>query len=171
MFHLVQKALLLAAALGATAAVAAPRTVDFVPQSISYQSGLDDDVSGSRSQHVTLKIKNVGNTASRYPGSIMRLLVNGAVVNGNVYGSNGGGGYNLNAPIAPGQIGLVLFYFPLNTLRHCRNVVVEVDADRTYQYGGNVFANDRKTLLGVDPTNIRACIPGGVIRASAEIEE
>ncbi len=163
MFHFAQKALLLAATLCATAAAAAPRaTVDFVPQSISYQSGLDDDVSGSRSQHVTLKIKNVGNTASRYPGSIMRLLVNGAVVNGNVYGSNGVGGYNLHAPIRPGQVGLVLFYFPLNTLRHCRNVVVEVDADRTYQYGGNVFANDRKTLLGSDPTNIRACIPGGI---------
>jgi hypothetical protein len=140
-------------------AAAAQRTVDFIPQTLRFQAGLDDDVSGARSQHVTLMIKNAGNTASRYPGSVMRVLVNGAPVNANVYGSNGVGGYNLHAPIAPGAQGLVSFSLRLGTLSHCRYVNIQIDADRTYQSGGNVFANDTASMLGVDPTSIRACIP------------
>ena len=154
-----------------SASAAVPKMVDFVASSLQFQKGLDDDVSGSMSQHFTLRIKNIGNTPSRYPGSIMRILLNGAVINGNVYGSNGSGGYNLNAPIAPGQEGLVLFSLPLNTIRGCAKVTVQIDADRTYQYGGDVFANDTKLMVAVDRNSIRACVPdvvhplpGGVLK-------
>lgn len=149
---------------------AAQPIVDFVSQSLKFQRGLDDDVSGSMSQHVTLTIKNVGNTPSRYPGSILRILLNGAVINANVYGSNGHGGYNLNAAIAAGQTGIVLFYLPLNTLAHCQRVVLQIDADRTYQYGGNVFVNDTSTLTAVDPTSIRFCVPP-VVRHPISVDD
>lgn len=140
--------------------MAAPqKMVDFVPTSLKFQKSLVDDVSGSYAQLVSLRIKNNGNTPSRYPGSIMRVLLNGAVFNANVYGSNGSGGFNLNAPIAPGQEGVAMFYLQLNTLRHCSRVNIQIDADRTYQYGGNVFTNDTKLLTAIDPTSIRFCGP------------
>ena len=157
-------------ASGMSGLAAAQPMVDFIPQSISFQKGLDDDVSGAMSQHFTLIIKNVGNTPSRYPGSIMRVLLNGAVLNGDVYGSNGVGGYNLDAPIAPGQMGLVTFALPLNTLRGCQNVAIQIDADRTYQYGGNVFTNDTKILLAVDRGSMRVCIPP-IVRGRTSVRE
>ncbi len=146
-------------AVGASGLAAAQPMVDFVPQSLKFQKGLDDDVSGATSLHFSLILKNVGNVPSRYPGSIMRVLLNGVVLNANVYGSNGVGGYNLNAPIAAGQSGLAMFSMPLGSVRSCQNVSVQIDADRTYQYGGNVFYNDTKTLVAVDPTSIRLCVP------------
>jgi hypothetical protein len=150
--------------IGFSVAAHAANKVDFTAQSLRFGVGLDDDVSGAQSQHVTLTIKNVGNTPSRYPGSIMRVLLNGAVINANVYGPNGVGGYNLNAPIPAGQTGLALFSLPLGTLRHCQAVAIDVDADRTYQYGGDVFGNDHATLKAIDAAAIRICLPDVIHR-------
>ncbi len=146
--------------LATTAAVSsfAQNYVDFVSQSLSFSKQLDSDISGGYSLHFALMIKNIGNTQSRYPGSIMRVLVNGVVLNGDVYGQ-AGGGYQLDKPIQPGGVGMVTFAMPLGAVSHCQRVTVQIDADRTYQYGGNVFYNDTSNVMAIQAGALKACFP------------
>lgn len=164
MFSLSKTALILSLAAFSGAAFAANK-VDLVAESISFAKGLDDDVSGNQSLHVALIIKNVGNYRWQNPDLVMRVLVDGAVFTGNIYGPNGSGGYNLGAQILPGQQGLVMFSAPLGSLANCQRRSIQIDADRTNQYGGDVFSNDTKTMQLKDRGAFRICpLPRSPVR-------
>jgi hypothetical protein len=154
-------AAVLGLAFGLAHAAAAESRVDLVPVSLSYAKGLDDDVSLSYSQHVALVIKNLGNVAWHNPALTMRVLIDGAAYSASIYGPVSTY-WQLGAPIAPGQQGLVQFSLPLGTLKHCQRRSIRIDALQTNQAGSGVFANDTLAMFTVDRSSIRACV-GGVI--------
>ena len=153
-------AVAIAATTSASVAVAVP-SVDFVPTSIIWNVGLDDDVSGAQSQHIQLKIKNQGNVAWHNNTSLdMGVRFAGQQLTGYMYGWEANGNYwHLGAPIAPGAEGLVMLRLPLGTLRHCQNVALTIDTARRQQTGAaTIFTNDSKSLFAFKIGSNRPCV-------------
>ena len=141
--------------LAASGAFAEP-TVDLVPTRIMFRVGLDDDVSGSTSQHVYAYFRNQGNV--RTAPNRMAVRLNSLLLRAPVYGPDADGG-GLGGTIDPGEEGKAFLRLPLGTLRHCQSVPVHIDVDRRLQIGlYNVFANDQKTLRALEFGNRRLCV-------------
>jgi hypothetical protein len=140
----------------------AATTIDLVAAGgVKFAKGLDDDVSGAQSQHVSVPIRNIGNAAWHNRNFVMRISFAGLAVNADIYGPTGGGSYVLGSAIAPGQTGMLFFSLPLGTLSHCQRVALRLDTSRNEQIGApSVFANDSSVQVAVDTTSIRTCIGG-----------
>lgn len=137
-----------------TAALAEP-TIDLVPQSLTFAKRLDDDVSMSYSQHVSIKLKNQGNVTWHNRNYRMSVSLDGRTYQALIYGNPNG---LLGGAIAPGQLGSAFFRLPLGTLRHCQSVGVRIDLARNQQVGyDSVFANDAKRFAAIDLQAITVC--------------
>lgn len=150
---------LAALALSMPAIALADPYIDLVPQSLKYQIGLDDDVSGRSSQHAWIAVRNDGNVNFRNR-NVITVSVSGRTFSGYVYGPESAGSV-LGGPIAPGQSGKLFVSLPLGTLSHCARVRVHIDVRRTHQtstHMTNVFANDVRTLQAVDMNNRSLCL-------------
>jgi hypothetical protein len=155
--------LVLAAGLASQARADFPTPVpplikDLIPVSLSFRRVLADDVGGAKVLRITLTVKNIGKRSVH--GSRGGVMI-GAIWNTSVglYGPAGGGGYNLGAPIAPGQTGMFLLEAPLSSLRRCQKTKVQIDTTRVLQSGPEsvIYLNDSKVMIPNDTDSPVPC--------------
>ncbi|MBL6991013.1 MAG: hypothetical protein ISR65_14605 [Bacteriovoracaceae bacterium] len=143
----------------AVSGVSIAGTIDLKPIGLSFKKGLDDDISMHYSQHVYIKIKNVGTedyTAAR--GYRIKFKMNGSTRTGYIYGPDHDGG-SLGGRIEPGEVGKIFFRLPLNTLARCAQTKIHIDSNRRVQRGGwRVFRNDKKVFLAHDRDSRFRCM-------------
>lgn len=132
--------------------------VDMTPESVLLRDTLVDDVSGAMAQTVYVYVKNVGNAdlTSRRP---IAVKINTTLLTGYLYGPDDEGG-SAGGPVKPWKVGKIVMTVPLGTYRHCQRLTVHIDVSRNAQAttdGGNVFANDIKTMVAREYGNRRLC--------------
>lgn len=139
--------------------LALARSIDFLPTSLKFRVGLDDDVSMSRSQHVYIYIKNIGRSNyTHHRGYRIRVKLNSNYYWGYIYGPDHRGG-SLGGTIRRGETGKIFVRLPLRTLRHCGLVKTRIDTLRRIQVGGRrVFLNDSKKMMSIDMTSRIRCL-------------
>lgn len=132
--------------------------VDMTPTRVMLRDVIVDDVSNFQMQAVYVYVKNVGNVDMRIDKRIS-VRVNRQLLEGFLYGPDNRGG-SLYGPVRPGEEGKISLRVPLRTFSHCQRLDVHVDTARKVQAttdGGDVFANDRKTLVAFEYGNRRLC--------------
>ncbi|MBT7669426.1 MAG: hypothetical protein HN623_07590, partial [Bdellovibrionales bacterium] len=140
-----------------TQGIAIAGTIDLKPIGLSYRKGLDDDISMHYSQHLYIKVKNVGTEDyTHVRGYSINLKINGQYKTGYIYGPDHLGGA-LGGRIRPGAIGKIFFRLPLNSIARCASTRVHIDTNRRVQKGAGVYSNDRVTLLARDRESNMRC--------------
>jgi hypothetical protein len=138
-------------------------TQDLTPTALRVRRVAAEDFNGGQLTRISVLVKNVGSLVVR--GSRGGVTVGGLVnPRAPLYGPNGVGGYNLGAPIRPGETGMFLIETTAGAVRHCQSVRVQIDTAHSLQSGTTlVFYNDTKNLTAIDPSSIKVCI-GGVFK-------
>ena len=132
-------------------------TIDLKPIGLSYKKGLDDDISMHYSQHLYIKVKNIGTEDyTHMRGHSINLKINGQYKTGYIYGPDYTGGA-LGGRIQPGDSGKIFFRLPLNSIARCASTSIQIDTNRRVQKGRGVFRNDRVHLLARDRESFIRC--------------